>query len=227
MMPSPFKCLAVETSTEGYSVAACKGDVVATRESLNDRDRSRDIFYWAIEVLAELELALEELDILAFGRGPGGFAGLRVAAAMVQGLGRGADLPVCSVSSLAGLAQAAAAASEQDVLVASCLDARMGQIYAGLYMVGTDDIREELADRLLFPHELSLREDAAVVAAGPGWSAHPDLQARLAAQIVSYQPRLLPQAASLLPLAKYELRAGRSIDAAQARPNYLRNQVTG
>ncbi len=226
MRSSAFKCLAVETSTQLYSVAACNGDSIATRESLLDRDRSRNIFHWAMEVLAELELELEDLDVLAFGCGPGGFTGLRVAAAMMQGLGRGAGLPLCSISSLAALAQTAAQDLEQSPLVASCLDARMGQVYAGLYAVTPDYLQTELNDCLLHPAELALPGEPAVIAAGPGWSAYPEMRERLAAQISGYHPELLPLASSLLPLAKYEFQAGRGMDAAQAQPNYLRNKVT-
>ena len=50
-------------------------------------------------------MSLEDLDCIAFGRGPGAFTGLRVAAGAAQGLGTGLGIELCAVSSLAALAQ--------------------------------------------------------------------------------------------------------------------------
>ena len=82
------------------------------------------------EVLADAGTELGTLDAIAFGRGPGSFTGLRIACAVAQGLGFGADCPLVAVSTL----QAIAAGMHRlrgtpRVLVA--LDARMGEVYWG------------------------------------------------------------------------------------------------
>ena len=78
-------------------------------------------------VMKEAGIAFAALDRIAVTTGPGSFTGLRVVAAMVQGLAFGADLGVIPVSDLAMLAQAEA--ERGDGAIVAALDARMGEVY--------------------------------------------------------------------------------------------------
>ena len=103
-----MKILALDTATEACSVALCH------RRSHHRRVTSRStagmpssILPMVDAVLAEAGVTLAQLDAIAFGRGPGGFTGVRLAASVAQGLAFGAGLGVVPVSDLAAVAQRA------------------------------------------------------------------------------------------------------------------------
>ena len=75
---------------------------------------------------------------MAFGQGPGGFTGLRVACGVAQGMALGLDIPLLPVVSHLAVAAQTGAAPGQAVLVA--LDARMNEVYLAVYRrAGTED----------------------------------------------------------------------------------------
>ena len=103
--------LALETATEHCSVALLRSAVDGSHEVLvrrlhAPRQQTELILPMIDEVLTESGLRLNQLDGLAYSRGPGAFTGVRIAAAVAQGLALGADLGVVPVSSLQALAQA-------------------------------------------------------------------------------------------------------------------------
>ena len=99
-----MKILALDASTEACSVALWLDGDVRERFELGGQHSER-ILPMVDVLLAEAGIKLAQLEALAFGRGPGSFTGLRIAAGVAQGLAFGANLPVVPVSSLAVLAQ--------------------------------------------------------------------------------------------------------------------------
>lgn len=221
-----FACLAIEMATGTGSVAACVGGRVSSREYAAHSLQSRDIYGGVREVLADLELELTALHCVAFGCGPGAFTGLRVAAAAAQALAYGAGIPVVRVSSLAALAAATEHRHRVDC-VAPSFDARMGEAYLALY-TGSEPggLCAAVPDCLVDPGRFRLPSDSRFFAAGPGWSACPDLLDNHAAQIVGADFTLVPSAVDVLALAGEQFHNGRTVTAAQALPNYIRDKVT-
>lgn len=102
----------------------------------------------AMDLLKEVGFALSDLSAIAFGQGPGSFTGLRSACAVAQGLAISAKpegLPLIPVPSLWGLALTGRrmATPAQGAVVWSCLDARMGEIYAASYRVQAEGVAPE------------------------------------------------------------------------------------
>lgn len=216
-----FRCLAIETATETMSLSACHGERIATWEAQPAREETHRLYQHAERVLAEVGLNLRELDCIAFGCGPGSFTGVRMAATAAQAIGYGLGIGVCRRSSLAILAAGAVRRSGA-ACVAACLNAHMGRAYMALYRAnGAGAMEPVVPDDLVDPHNYQLAGNEPFLAAGPGWSAYPQLQARHAQRLQGVEPGLLPSAQDLLIMARHDYLTGALIGAADAVPEYL------
>ena len=219
-----MKLLAFDTSTEACSAALALGDAILQREELAPRRHAELILPMVDSLLQEAGLRLKDLDALAFGRGPGAFTGVRLAAGIAQGLALGAGLPVLPVSSLAALAQGAT--DPADALLAT-MDARMGEIYWGLFEPANGGAARLIAgERVSDPAAVALPAGRSFFAIGSGWETYGALLAeRFKGRVTGAAPARRPRARDLLPLAQAELQQGRGLPPEQALPVYLRNEV--
>lgn len=213
--------LALDTATECCSAALLHDGRVTARSEVIPRQHAQRLLPMIEELLGERELRLPDVDALVFGRGPGAFTGVRIATGMVQGLAFAADKPVIAVSNLAALAQRAWREHGAET-VAAAIDARMDEVYWGLYGL-QDGVMKSLDDERVCPPEaVSLPDGVASVAgAGTGWQ-YAD---RLAVSAERSWPQMLPNAVDLITLALPRWLAGEVLDAADAQPVYLRDKV--
>ena len=129
-----MKLLAIDAATEACSVAVCDGDVIHGQFEVCPQQHSQRLLPMVQQVLAEAELQLSDLELLAFGRGPGSFTGVRIATGMIQGLALGTELPVAGVSTMAAMAQQAYAQQGAEY-IAVAIDARMQEVYFAQYQI--------------------------------------------------------------------------------------------
>jgi tRNA threonylcarbamoyladenosine biosynthesis protein TsaB len=216
-----MKLVAFDTATPACSVAVWIDGTVHERSAFGQHHAER-ILVLIDEALAEAGVALNQLDAIAFGRGPGSFTGLRISAGVAQGLAFGGDLPVVPVSSLAAVAQGMGAPT-----VLTAFDARMQQVYWGAYVRGAAQIVElRGAETVIAPSEVPIPADGGWIGAGSGWDQYAGLlQARVGDRLARWHPDRHPQARFIAELGAAGLRAGGAVAAEQALPIYLRDDV--
>ena len=214
--------LSLDTAADGCSVALRAAGSLIERDDAAPRKHAASLLPMAQACLAEAGLRLADLDAIAFGRGPGSFTGLRIAAGVAQGIAFGAGLPVVPVSNLAAAAVVAGHAHGwQRVLVA--FDARMGEVYAGAYEI-------DAAGRPMLVGEEALLAPGDLAAPGSDWrgagsafAAWPGLA--VTAGVVSADSALAPRARDLLDIAADACARGLAVPAEEALPVYLRERV--
>lgn len=222
-----MRLLALDTATECCSAALLSDDRLLTRELELARGHGERILPMIDELLGEAGIGLRDLDALAFGRGPGSFTGVRLAASIAQGLAFGAGLKVVAISDLSALAQRGFDDGGGVTRVLVCNDARMREVYWACFERGSDGRAVAFGPERVGPPE-SVRLPAEWVDAaglGRGFAVYPALQALAGVVVSTGADRLLPRAAEVARLAVPELAAGRLLDPEAALPVYLRDDV--
>lgn len=228
-----MRLLALETSTEYCSCALRVDGLVRASHVLAGQSHSDLLLPAVARLMAEAGLGFAQLDVIAFGAGPGSFTGLRIACGVAQGLAFAHDLPVVGVSSLEALAEASGA---QRVIAA--LDARMGELYLAAFEralpgEGADSsVRKTsgewqtlLAPSLARPDALpALPQTDGWFGAGSGFGVYG------AVLLTRYAPMQIdaaavPHAAAVAAIAERRAALGETMAAEHAVPLYVRNKV--
>lgn len=227
--------LAIETATEACSAALLAGNDILHKFEHQPQQQARLILPMVDALLAEAGLDPGRLDAIAFGCGPGSFTGLRIAAAVTQGIAVAGDLPVLPVSTLAAIAQGVYR-RHGETRVLAAIDARMQEVYWGIYRLNDEALmtlqeQEHVLppSQVLAPFDLAPSDKEGWCGAGSGWLAHPDvLRSRMAGQgcpVNRVYEDVWPDAVDVLTLAVPLYTSGKGLEAAQAIPTYLRDKV--
>ena len=213
--------LAIDTATERCSVAARIDGSWFERSVDTQRGHADIVLSMVNEVLRESGTKPRDLAGVAYGRGPGGFTGVRIAIGVVQGLAFGAELPTVGISNLAAVAQQVAVSGER-VLV--CMDARMQEVYWGLFRhdAASGCVESAGTECVSAPGEVDVDPLQVDTIAGSAMPVYPTLTERFAGARSLFA---LPRARDILLLAERDLHEGRGRPAVDAQPVYLRDQV--
>lgn len=220
-----MKLLAVETATDACSAALSIDGVISERYELASKEHTQLILPMVDALMQEAGLVPADLDGLAFGCGPGSFTGVRIATGIIQGMALGLDLPVVPVSTLAAIAQDYFDRHTANVAYVA-MDARMGEIFWGVYQRDADGFAQLIGEEAVTPPELIVFPELSGVGLGSGWGVYQSvLRAKLADQISHYDSSPLPRARSIAVLGDHGFAMQRAVPVDQAMPVYLRDKV--
>ena len=216
-----MKLLALDTSTHACSAALFIDGEICERFELTPKAHTKLLLPMIDSLLAEANLKLTQLDALAFGCGPGSFTGLRIATGVVQGLAFGADLPVVPVSTLAALAQ-----PFLPELAFVAMDARIGEIFWGVYQKNADGFMELVGKEAVLPVSQIEFPQKNAVGIGSGWQVYGQELTRQTQNLVfEIHSDVLPRASEIAKLGAYGFKQGLAVAAEFAQPVYLRDKV--
>jgi len=219
-----MKLLAVDTSSNACSVALQVSDEILEKHVVEPRAHTRILMPMISGLLADGGVALNELDAIVLGNGPGSFIGMRIGASVIQGLCFGTGINVAPVSSLAAIAVEAFSSYENEYIVVA-QDARMNEVYLACYQRDPSGIPEMAGDeRIVAVGELSVA-CSSYAAAGAAWDHYPLLVESNLQKIEARLPITTPRARHLLPPGQLVVQDGQSISPQALNPAYLRTKV--
>jgi tRNA threonylcarbamoyladenosine biosynthesis protein TsaB len=133
--------LGLDAATAGVGACAIGADgrvaerVPSPERLLGRPAHARELMPALAAVTGEAGLDFAALDLIAVGRGPGSFTGVRIALATARALGQAHGVSVAGVGSLAALA-AGARTEAGEAPVLALIDARRGELFAALHAGG-------------------------------------------------------------------------------------------
>ncbi|MEN9315868.1 MAG: hypothetical protein RIS35_2261 [Pseudomonadota bacterium] len=231
-----LRLLAIGTSTDWCSVSLLVRDPDGTRTASADeragQSQSRRLLPMIESLLRENNLAMSDLDAIAFDAGPGAFTSLRIGCGVAQGLGFALSIPLIPVGSLEALAEQGGA----DWTLAAT-DARMSEVYWAVLRRDGDrlvavcppkarDVRDPAAMLVDWRAIVPERPGAAtMLAIGDAFERHPQLRAAVAAAGLPIATPPFPASLAIVRLAAIRFDAGDCVPARDAAPLYVRDKV--
>lgn len=209
--------LAFDTSTETLSIALSANGQRYAHHSEGGAKASKSLLGHIHVLLTQAQLRVADLNLIAFGAGPGSFTGLRTACAAAQGLAYAYQIPVLPISCLLATAQQALNQTQASHIQV-VLDARMAEVYSGQY-----EFKNNQWHCLQQPHTVAPQELLPVAQALIAGNAYAVYQE--AWQNTTEHFYALPSASAMLDLAPALYAQGQAIAAHLAVPHYVRDKV--
>lgn len=222
--------LCIETGTDICSVALARdGEMIALRESDLGHDHARKVGVFTQELLREHDIAPNELDAVAVGKGPGSYTGLRIGVSFAKGMCYALGIPLISVDSLRSLAACLVEEHEagiidvenwDDTILCPMIDARRMEVYAELFDTSlvpqSEVVAEVVTDKSFF--EVQLRRKKLLIFGSGAEKCRGVLEWADYAEVA-------PSARGLCAEAERKLQAGEKEDVAYFEPFYLKDFV--
>ena len=224
--------LAIDTTTDAWSVALITPDGIKESVSVSPREHTQRLLPMIQQVLEQNEVDLQQLSAVAYGCGPGSFTGLRISLSVAQGLAYGGDLPLVAVSSLQTMAASAVRLKAlKDCLIVPVIDARMDEIYWSAHYVNTaGELETLLAEHVSTPEEcynaINQLSYTTLCGVGSGWHYPIFEKINNSKPDVTIDKQFYPLAYDVAELGSALFEAGSVVSPMEAQPTYLRNEIS-
>lgn len=206
--------LALDTAFDRTQVAVTDGRRVASwLVERMERGHAERLIPMIEAALKEAGVAAADLGRIAVDVGPGSFTGIRIAVAAGRGLALALGVPAVGVTSLEAIAASLGEPAPGPVL--TVIDARRGELYAGLYGPKGEVVEPPFAADAEAVWQRAGERAAVIAGSGSAILAHH--LATTGRRLPPVDPATAPD-----PLAIARLGAAADPDAAPARPIYLR-----
>ena len=138
------KILNIETSTEICSVCISEnGKLLAIAESHEGFNHASNLTLFIQKCLKEAKLQMQDLDAVAFSKGPGSYTGLRIGVSAAKGICYALNKPLIAVETLTAMASVSAAKEQiQNALYCPMIDARRMEVYTALYNFENEKVKD-------------------------------------------------------------------------------------
>lgn len=218
--------LAFDTSLACCSAAILKeGQVLAHLFEQRQRGQAERLVPMIEEVCVQAELSLQEIDLIAVGRGPGTFTGIRIGLSAARGMALALNIPLMGLTSLETVAHGVAhnKGCEPGEAFMVAHDARRGEVYTQSFIreeAGILPLTEPLAVPLDRVEDFILPQVSKIIGTGAGL-----IQDRLQepSGLIFSQDNALPDAAILANIAqKRHVEGQQGYEPQSVTPLYLR-----
>lgn len=226
--------LCIDTSTEACSVALWFQNRLFHQYMVAEREHAKRILLMIDDVLNKAKCSRKVIDLIAYGKGPGSFTGIRIGIGVAQGLGFGLNCRLIGISSLMALAQAEYRLNHSKYVI-SLIDARMNEVYMGAYYLNDEQIWVKAVEPIVISpekvehyfnqqqkyHQIKLPDFNQWIGVGTGWQSY---SSKL--PILALGESILPDSQDFITLIQNQSDTFVLEMAEQAEPLYLRNEVT-
>lgn len=138
MSTSPV-LLVLETCYESTRVVLIAGQKHYLHQVSQQRKQAQSILVLIDELFTQANIARQSLDGIAYFNGPGSFTGIRIGAAVVEGLSMGLNVPIYGLSSLKMLAYEAHAQGLGNKIT-PVINAHMQEVYCACFEFVNDEL---------------------------------------------------------------------------------------
>lgn len=224
-----MKVLAIDSSGMTASIAVTEDEKLIAEYTIDyKKTHSQTLLPMLDEIKGMVELDLSTLDVIGVASGPGSFTGLRIGSATAKGLAMALHKPIAEVPTMDAMAYSLYGFEH---VICPIMDARRNQVYTGFYSFERKDhntafrvLKEQFAADMEEVIEELNGLERRVIFLGDGVPVFKEVIKEKLLVPFEFAPANCnrQRAASLAVLAGEYLKAGKVVEAADHKPEYLR-----